>query len=282
VAVRAEKSNDFVTERAREAHRERRARRPCAGGPPASSPYDTPVSAGARRDKAANREYYEQLGSDRDRFAAEPSRRNTVELVLPWLLAHLRDGDRLIDVGGGAGTYASLLVRRKDVHVVGLDLSETVVAARAQDPLLTENVVGDMEQLPFEPESFDAALFIAALHHVPDPLPALREAARVLRPGGQLFAFEPASLRARRGSAPIEGAPQEFRLSRHHLVGRVRDAGLVVEEVRGYRVAMRFLRLLGRPSERAWRLNALLDRTLAPLPLVNRAGEVVRLRARKP
>ena len=80
-----------------------------------------------------------------------------------------------------------------------VDISPGVIAVRGEDPLLPENVVGDMEALPFEDEGFDAAMFIAALHHVPDPLPALSEAARVVRPGGQLFAFEPTSLRARGG-----------------------------------------------------------------------------------
>ena len=93
--------------------------------------------------------------------------------------------------------------------------------------MLVENVVGDMEALPFEDGSFDAALFVGALHHVPDPLPALREASRVVRPGGRLFAAEPCSLRVgKAGVAPVPGHAHEFRFSLPFLTGRMREAGV--------------------------------------------------------
>ena len=109
----------------------------------------------------------------------------------------LRPGDTLLDVAGGSGTYASAIVRTLPVSVVGVDISESMVRQRFEDPLLEHNVVGDMEALPFRDGSFDAVMFVAALHHVPQPLRALEEARRVLRPGGRLFAFEPSSFRFR-------------------------------------------------------------------------------------
>jgi SAM-dependent methyltransferase len=233
--------------------------------------------------KQANREYSEKWRDERHVFEQLPSRRNAAAMVVPWVTAHLADGTRVADIAGGAGTFASLIVRARPLEVVGLDISETLINARAEDPLLRENVVGDMEALPFADSDFDACLFVAALHHVADPLVALREAFRVLRPGGQVFVFEPASLRARRGNRPIEGAPQEFRLSRSWLLVRLRSAGFTIEEAEGLRVGMRVLRHVADPqSDRTWAWNDRIDRIAGRVPLVDRLGEYVRVRASKP
>jgi SAM-dependent methyltransferase len=238
-----------------------------------------------RADKQANRAVYDRLrGDERRRFEVEPSKVHTAELLVPWVVSHLRPGDRLVDIAGGAGTFASRIVRSVEVEAVGLDISESMVEQRAEDPLLTTNVVGDMEALPFEAESFDAAMFVACLHHVPDPLPALREAHRVLRPGGRLFAFEPSSVRARRaGSEPVAGLAHEFRLSGEWLARRVATAGFEVEELRGRRIAIRLLLpVLRQPSLRLFHLGDAVDRVLRRVPGLEQLGAVAMLRARKP
>jgi SAM-dependent methyltransferase len=253
-----------------------------------------PRIGAVRPDKTANRLYSDEHRLDeRQRFLVEPSRRNAERLIVPWVTSHLREGSSLVDIAGGVGTYASLIARARNIEVVGLDISPGLIAVRDEDPLLAENVVGDMEDLPFDTERFDGALFVAALHHVPDPLPALREAARVLRPGGQLFAFEPVSLRAHGGTVPQLGAPHEFLLARSWLLQRTSDAGFVVEEARGCRIAMRVLRRVGpltepaasgqrAPSATAWNLGDRLDGVLGRLPLLHTLGETILLRARKP
>jgi SAM-dependent methyltransferase len=236
--------------------------------------------ADERSDKVANREYTDVHRLDeRLRFPTEPSRRNARKLIVPWILKHVHDGDRLVDIAGGIGTYASILVRERPITVVGVDISPGVIAARSEDPLLPENLVADMEELPFEPESFDAAMFIAALHHVPDPLPALSEAARVVRPGGHLFAFEPTSLRARGGNRSIPGSPHEFRMSRSWLLARIRAAGFDVVEARRFRVAIRVMRAMARPTPVMWGISDALDSVLTRIPGVNALAEVVRVRA---
>jgi SAM-dependent methyltransferase len=237
-------------------------------------------TADERSDKVANREYSDVHRLDeRLRFPTEPSRLNARKLIVPWILGHVHNGDRLVDIAGGIGTYASILVRERPITVVGVDISPGVITARSEDPLLPENIVADMEELPFEPESFDAAMFIAALHHVPDPLPALSEAARVVRPGGHLFAFEPTSLRARGGNRSIPGSPHEFRMSRTWLLARIRAAGFDVVEARRFRVTIRVMRAMARPTPVMWGISDALDSVLTRIPGVNALAEVVRVRA---
>src|SRR5262249_59054934 len=108
---------------------------------------------------------------DRQRFGVLPDKIHALELVVPWIAPHLSAGDRVLDIAGGSGVYASRLVREASVTVVGLDIAEAVVRQRLDDEQLRWNVVGDMEALPFADESFDAAMAIACLHHIPDPAP---------------------------------------------------------------------------------------------------------------
>ena len=136
------------------------------------------------------------------------------ETLVPWVASQVPAGARILDIAGGSGVYASGIVRAAPVAVVGLDISRSMISQRAEDPLLPENVVGDMEALPFPDGSFDAVLFAMCLHHLPDPGTALREAYRVLRAGGTLFAAEPSALRAgARGIAPVPESPHEFRFT---------------------------------------------------------------------
>src|SRR5215469_11603245 len=115
-----------------------------------------------RVDKEENRAFYD---TQREH---DPSKAFLSEEIVPWVLSAVPREARIVDIAGGSGWYASKIVRAAPVAVVGLDISASMIEQRAEDPMLTENIVGDMEALPFDDALFDAALFVGALHHVPD------------------------------------------------------------------------------------------------------------------
>ena len=92
---------------------------------------------------------------------------------------------RVLEVGGGPGEAAERIAAA-GAHVEAVDISERMVELTRERGISAR--VGDVQELPFEDESFDAALAAWMLYHVPDVERALAELARVLRPGGRLVA----------------------------------------------------------------------------------------------
>jgi ubiquinone/menaquinone biosynthesis C-methylase UbiE len=92
---------------------------------------------------------------------------------------------RVLDLGCGTGQLAHRLRRMgRRLRVVGCDFSGGMLrAAAARDPGIAW-VQGDALRLPFATAAFDAVVSTQAFHWFPDQAQALREIARVLRPGG--------------------------------------------------------------------------------------------------
>jgi SAM-dependent methyltransferase len=84
----------------------------------------------------------------------------------------------VLDVGCGEGRLASLLAGA--VRWVGVDSSPAQIAANPFRPV----VRADMRALPFRDGAFAEVAHLWCLYHLDDPVPAIAEAARVLRPGG--------------------------------------------------------------------------------------------------
>jgi SAM-dependent methyltransferase len=102
----------------------------------------------------------------------------------------------VLDIGGGPGGHACwLAARRYEVHLIDLtplhvELARQASARQPEAPLASTEV-GDARALPWGSETADAVVLFGPLYHLTDRadrLQALREARRVLRPGGTLLA----------------------------------------------------------------------------------------------
>jgi SAM-dependent methyltransferase len=98
----------------------------------------------------------------------------------------------VLEVGCGTGVDLPALATAVGPEgvVVGCDPSRAALAAAARRVPGVELVEAGAEALPFGDASFDACRIDRTLQHVPDPEAALRELARVVRPGGRLVVLE--------------------------------------------------------------------------------------------
>lgn len=114
------------------------------------------------------------------------------------LLQTLVDPDqhpRVIELGCGAAELSrKLLARRPGCEISALEVDERQHAKNLLDPLpRLQFVLAGAQSIPFPAQSFDLALMLKSLHHVPldQMAQALSEVHRVLRPGGLLYVSEP-------------------------------------------------------------------------------------------
>ena len=113
--------------------------------------------------------------------------RNFREYLQPHSPEQLR-GRTVIDVGAGSGRHS----RQASYHgaqVVAVDLGRSIDVARINLPPDVLTVQADAERLPFEPGTFDLAMSIGVLHHLPDPVRGLRQLARLAKPGGHVHVY---------------------------------------------------------------------------------------------
>jgi SAM-dependent methyltransferase len=108
-----------------------------------------------------------------------------------------RAGRRILDVGCGTGTAEVSLSRLHltQVSLVAVDLSadrvRDALAATRSHNIRASFAAADGCALPFPDATFDAAFCVAVLQHMTDVGAAVRELARVTRPGGRVVAVEP-------------------------------------------------------------------------------------------
>lgn len=121
-------------------------------------------------------------------------RSRTAHNSAAYLLPALRPTDRLLDVGAGPGTITvdfADLVQHVTATEIGTEELELSRATAAETNVVNIDFhVADIHALPFGDDLFDVTHVHQVLQHVADPVQALRELARVTKPGGIVAARE--------------------------------------------------------------------------------------------
>ncbi len=139
------------------------------------------------------RSYYESFWAD---APADPE---------PWawarrralLLAEARPGERVLDLGCGAGRFLAAL-REAGAEPVGVEIAEAAIErARTNVPGADVRLLEPDGTIPVAHGEFDLVWCSEVLEHIPDVGAALFEVRRVLKPGGRLLATVPHVSRAR-------------------------------------------------------------------------------------
>lgn len=137
-------------------------------------------------------------------------------------ILELVPGERVLEVGPGTGYYTPGLAERLgpqgSVEVLDIQqemLDHTIRTVRERGLWNVSATRADARELPYDDGSFDAAVLVTVLGEIPEPDTALRELARVLRPGGRLVVGE------------LLGDPHYVTLG--SLQRRAEDAGLAFE-----------------------------------------------------
>jgi len=140
-----------------------------------------PVDAGASKDGVVyQREQYAKGGLGKRYWDYRDDN----------IISAVGDGGRILDVGCGEGLLLEKLVRlypARDIR--GVDIDPLNIKICKEHGLPVDE--GAVYRLPYEDNSFDAALFIEVVEHLDEPLKAIAEISRVLKKGGRILVLFP-------------------------------------------------------------------------------------------
>lgn len=233
-----------------------------------------------------NKHYYDEFAGWYERHRHDGYHVFIDELESEAVRRYLTPQSRLLEAGCGTGLVLGRLAPHAGL-AVGVDLSSGMLK-KAHARALTV-VQGSVTQLPLADASFDLVCSFKVLAHVEAIQEAMREFARVLRPGGRLLAefYNPHSLRYlikrfKPPSAISDKTSDEAVFTRYDSLARIRTylpAELELETVRGIRVFTPVSQLhrwpLVGPALRA------LERGAADLPGLRRLGGFLLVVAQK-
>lgn len=128
---------------------------------------------------------YAQYPDTQPQGGFEPFHASTVEPMF----CEVPEKSKVLDVGCNSGEFLKLLRDAKQCDTVGVDVSEPVLELARQKGLKV--IKADAETLPFDDATFDVVILREVLVHLHDPVKALKEIRRVLKPSGFLLGSAP-------------------------------------------------------------------------------------------
>lgn len=152
-------------------------------------------------------------------------------------LCHIGEGKRVLDVGCGVGVTPCYLAQKHRCLVVGVDILEGMIERsreRAKREKVTDRIefsVADAQELPFDDDLFDAVITESVTAFPQDKQKAVKEYARVIRPGGYVGLSESTWLKTPPPPELIAWASQDLGanigpLTASEWVGLLHGAGL--------------------------------------------------------
>ena len=155
---------------------------------------------------------WRESGSPYRRYKSMRDRQLVLKALAPC------DGERVLEVGCGYGWISHALWQAARIDWFGVDRSAEMIRSLRATPASDSSraLIADACQLPFQDSHFDKVLCTGVLMHVAEEKTAVRELARVLRPGGVLVcsinnALSPCSLPVRLWNQRKKGFMQKFR-----------------------------------------------------------------------
>ncbi len=131
-----------------------------------------------------SKQYFEAVASEWDSMRKGFFPESVREQAL--LAAGVQAGQMAADLGAGSG-FVTEALRKAEVDVIAVDQSEAMIEVlQKKFGAQVDARLGTAEALPIAKETLDHAFANMYLHHVDDPAGAIKEAARVLKPGGRL------------------------------------------------------------------------------------------------
>lgn len=129
-----------------------------------------------------------QFGASSEAYATSEVHARGESLSLLVRLLPLKPSDVVLDIATGAG-HTAIAIASKCAQIVATDITQEMLdtARRLADEQGISNIsfqFADAEKLPFDDNRFDAVTCRLAFHHFPNPVSALAEFHRVLKPGG--------------------------------------------------------------------------------------------------
>jgi ubiquinone/menaquinone biosynthesis C-methylase UbiE len=111
---------------------------------------------------------------------------------IPTDFAGIKRGDHVLDLGSGAGNdcFVARALVGDEGRITGIDMTEPMIRKAKENCAKlnfknVEFVLGDIEEMPLQDNSFDVVISNCVLNLVPDKTKAFREIFRVLKPGGR-------------------------------------------------------------------------------------------------
>lgn len=237
--------------------------------------------------KRANITHYNAESGEIEKSQKDASKLVYYPKFVGWLKQYVKKDQTVIDVGGGSGVVMARL--RKELGglaVVGLDISMLMLKLR-RSLGLSGNIVGDMDELPFQSGSADTVVFIASLHHTMRIEKTIQESSRVLKAQGMLLLIEHNSFRYllypnRQATVPAPRDPREC-LINHRLVRRqLANNGFAIRHLSLHRQLVTFVQFLVKDIPLPiYRILTVVDEATGWIPGYKEIGSLMMIAAQK-